>query len=66
MNERIKELWDQAAKTTRGDSWEEQTKFMERYTELIVKECALTAGLMEHEGRPNIGRQILDNFGVEL
>ena len=28
MNERIKELWEQAAKTTQGDSWEEQTKFM--------------------------------------
>jgi len=32
---------------------------------LIVKECALTAGLMEHEGRKNIGAQILNNFGVE-
>ncbi len=39
MNERIKELWSQAAKTTQGDSWEEQTKFMERYAELIIKKC---------------------------
>jgi len=39
MNERIKELWAQAAETTQGDSWEEQTKFMERYTQLIVREC---------------------------
>jgi leucyl aminopeptidase (aminopeptidase T) len=39
MNERIEKLWEQAAKTTQGDSWEEQTKFMERYTELIVREC---------------------------
>ena len=39
MNERIKELWEQAAKTTQGDSWEEQTKFMERFAELIVREC---------------------------
>jgi len=39
MNERIKLLWEEAAKTTQGDSWEEQTKFMERYTELIVREC---------------------------
>ena len=39
MNERIKQLWEQAAKTTQGDSWEEQTKFMERFAELIVKEC---------------------------
>lgn len=40
MNERIKQLWEEAAKTTQGDSWEEQTKFMERYTGLIVRECA--------------------------
>ena len=40
MNERIKQLWEQAAKTTQGDSWEEQTKFMEKFAELIVGECA--------------------------
>jgi peptide subunit release factor 1 (eRF1) len=40
MNERIKQLWEEAAKTTQSDSWEEQTKFMERFAELIVKECA--------------------------
>ena len=39
MNEQIKELWVQAAKTTQGDSWEDQTKFMERFAELIVLEC---------------------------
>ena len=39
MNERIKQLWEEAAKTTQGDSWEEQTKFMERFAELIVLEC---------------------------
>ncbi len=35
------------------------------FAQLIVRECALTAGLMEHEGRRGIGAQILDNFGVE-
>ena len=39
MNERIQALWEEAAKTTQGDSWEEQTKFMERFAELIVREC---------------------------
>jgi hypothetical protein len=39
MNERIKTLWVEAAETTRGDSWEEQTAFMERFAELIVREC---------------------------
>jgi hypothetical protein len=39
MNERIRLLWEEAAKTTQGDSWEEQTKFIERFAELIVQEC---------------------------
>jgi hypothetical protein len=43
MNERIKTLWEEAAKTTQGDSWEEQTKFIERFAELIVRECAKAA-----------------------
>ena len=38
MNERIQELWEQAAKTTQGDSWDEQTRFMERFAELLEKD----------------------------
>jgi hypothetical protein len=38
---------------------------VEKLTELIVRQCALTAGLMEHDGRKNIGAQILDNFGIQ-
>ena len=66
MNERIKLLWEEAAKTTQGDSWEEQTKFMERYTELVVRECADIA-----DRRPNVlinqtvGGWIKQHFGVE-
>jgi len=47
MNEQIKQLWAEAAKTTQSDSWEEQTKFMERFAELIVKECAKIADKAE-------------------
>ncbi len=39
MNEQIKQLWEEAAKTTQSDSWEEQTAFMSRFAELIVQEC---------------------------
>jgi len=62
MNERIRQLLSQA-----GVHYEVLPKdtVYEKFAELIVRECALTAGLMEHEGRPNIGAQILDNFGVE-
>ena len=70
MNERIRELAEQAdvkyslwlgSKPAAYMTYDE----LEKFAELIVRECALTAGLMEHEGRPNIGAQILDNFGVE-
>jgi hypothetical protein len=40
MNERIAELWDKAAEDTMDDSWQSQTKFMERFAELIVQECS--------------------------
>jgi hypothetical protein len=62
MNERIKEL----AKQSLPEFYLTNCpSALEKFAELIVRECALTAGLMEHEGRPNIGAQILDNFGVE-
>lgn len=66
MNERIQELADQA-----GFILHQLTGLpdcyifnKEKFAELIVRDCARTAGLMEHEGRKGIGAQILDNFGV--
>jgi hypothetical protein len=38
--------------------------FIEQFAELIVRECALIAGLMEHDDRGNIGAQILDRFEI--
>ena len=64
MNERIKQLWEQAAKTTQGDSWEEQTKFMERFAELIVRECIGIADEYDGVGSTIVGR-IEKHFGVE-
>jgi hypothetical protein len=67
MNTKIRELADKAKMSTYLLAYgTEFNMAIEQFAKLIVKECALTAGLMEHEGRPNIGRQILDNFGVEL
>ena len=39
MNERVKILWAKAAESNFGDSWEEQTAFMSKFAELIVREC---------------------------
>ena len=79
MNEKIKQFAEQAEDhaTEEYDKWIPTSAddfsgipnvrkiFNEMFAQLIVKECALTAGLMEHEGRRGIGAQILDNFGVE-
>jgi hypothetical protein len=74
LNERLTALCEQAI----SEVWESRKGpdglvrtdgnpyiFYEKFAELIVRECALTAGLMEHEGRTGIGAQILDNYGVE-
>jgi hypothetical protein len=64
MNEQIKQLWVEAAKTTQSDSWEEQTKFMERFAELIVKECVGIADEYDGVGSTIVSR-IEEHFGVE-
>jgi len=65
MNNLIQKLAEQAGIYKLNLSDETEYWIMENFAELIVKECALTAGLMEQEGRKNIGAQILDNFGVK-
>jgi hypothetical protein len=65
MNERIQKLWEEAAKTTQGDSWEEQTKFIEKFAELIVRECIDVVedagGIDKYHYTGAIGK----HFGVE-
>lgn len=71
MNERIKELWNYAADTTKDDSWESQSTFIEEFAELIVKECAKV--LTQHgayfsgDGEPYhyAAHLIEEHFGIE-
>ena len=63
MNEQIKQLWEEAAKTTQSDSWEEQTKFMERFAELIIRKCAEVAS--DYDGADYVGITIKEHFGVK-
>ena len=65
MNKRIKELWEQAAKITQGDSWEEQTRFMEKFAELIVREMLVTCEQHPAWTGRMIGEKIKLHFGVE-
>ena len=69
MNERIKELFGEALDKAVPETWsvlnhEQMTEVSQVFAELIVRDCALIAGLMEHEGRKNIGANILDSFGI--
>ena len=72
MNERIRQLAEQAKidyelrpEIAREPVWIALDDELEKFAEKIVRQCAVTAGLMEHEGRKSIGAQILDNFGVK-
>jgi hypothetical protein len=77
MNKQFRELAEQAKEYARShvadcrrfgyymEYNEYELRFEKKFAELIVRQCALTAGLMEHDGRKNIGAQILDNFGIQ-
>ena len=65
MNNRYKELWDQAAKLESDSSWAGQIRFMEKYTELIVRECAELATKHYNGYDPIHGEDILEHFGVD-
>jgi hypothetical protein len=68
MNERVKILWAKAAESNFGDSWEEQTAFMSKFAELIVRECVDIALVSSHR-KDDMGSIIANNikkhFGVE-
>ena len=68
MNERILELAREAgfdAELMQRNHDRGNPSTAEKFAELIVRDCALTAGLMEQDGRKGIGAAILDNYGVE-
>jgi len=68
MNERIREVWIKAAsEDSDPDNWDTQEQFMEKFAELIVRECANVAnsGIDPAESHL-IGNDILEeHFGVE-
>ncbi len=66
MNERIKEIWDTAAKSESDSSWEGQTRFIESFAELIVRECS---DIVENQGRfvkyDVLAKKIKEHFGIK-
>lgn len=64
MNEVIKTIWDKAAHLESDPSWAGQTRFMNKFAELIVKECADISDASFHNGSAGY-LAILNHFGVE-
>ena len=64
MNERFKTLWFEAAESKNGNSWEEQTEFMKKFAELIVRECCDV--LYDNElGGYQTNYVLKEHFGIE-
>jgi hypothetical protein len=68
MKERIKELWVEGTQTTvprEGDYSSVSAKNIEKFAELIVKECCEI--MAEHASRPAgvVKRNVKEHFGVE-
>ena len=64
MNNKIKEIWDKAAKAHSGDSWAEQTAFLNEFANLIIKETldVARAGIEYGNGMEDA---VYKYFGVE-
>jgi hypothetical protein len=80
MNEQIRECWLKAAREDAGETWDTQEQFIERFAELIVRECIECGNelakhyidnLSEREQVPllasiaDYSSAIKKNFGVE-
>jgi len=70
MNEQIKECWIKAAREDSGDKWDTQEEFIERFAQLIVRECLDIVNRHEysyHEADPlwETAQLIKERFGVE-
>jgi hypothetical protein len=70
MNERIRELYITAMRGDCGEKWDTQEEFIERFAELIVKECADIAkhhvmNISTYADADFIEKQITENFGVK-
>ena len=72
MNERIREVWIKAAnEDSDPDNWDTQEQFIERFAELIIRECAevcikeIDIGWAMAPKSPWMAKQILEHFGIE-
>ena len=62
MNERIKQLAEQAGMNIVDDKFSTYGKFAEKFAELIVRECAK---FCENKNSKLLGTMMKEHFGVE-
>ena len=68
MNERTKQLWEESQQWNGSDDGRGGLKILEsieRFAELIVRECAKVADIADENGCEWIGGNVLTHFGVE-
>ena len=73
MNEQIRECWIKAAREDAGETWDSQEQFIERFAELMIKECVgvIEGGRFLHDQAPTAifarecSSAIKRHFGVE-
>lgn len=66
MNDRFKELAEQARKKPMGNSWcyTDPREFEQKFAELIIRECADIATINQYQPL-TAGTYVLKHFGVE-
>ena len=62
MNERIKELYITAMREDCGEKWDTQEEFIERFAELIVRECCQK---LENDGMVEVAMELKEHFGIK-
>ena len=65
MNERIKQLAEQAGIGPWGITIDKSTEIFQKFAELIVRECSQIAHNSHPDDLPFVGGKMLVHFGVE-
>ena len=67
MNERIREVWIKAAREDSDpDNWDTQEQFIERFAELIIRECiSAVEDTNDRYRKDYFANKIREHFGVE-
>jgi hypothetical protein len=70
MNERIKQIWEDSEEIKvrypeQGSPVSVSEQTLEKFAELIVRECANRASWAQDTNEQDIGGEVLKHFGVE-